>query len=382
MKPGWRTYRMDELVAHRTERIEVPAESELERYISLEHMDAESVTIRRWTTTDEAESSKFHGHRGDIVMGRRNSQGLLPFARRAARLDQDYVCSAHAIVMTPQLDTGVDPDFLAYFMVSERFWASMEKIGAGSISRHIYWRDLRSQEFDLPPLDEQRRVVEVMRAVDQEIAAAEKVLQAAVTAGASMVAPAAGTPTSLGSALSLITKGTTPTSLGMGFEESGVRFVKTESIVSGRVDPSLCAWISPNTHAALGRSQIQKGDVLLSIAGTVGRVAVATEDLLPANCNQAIAILRPEPSLDARYLAAWLGTREAQEQMSRSKAATTIFNLSMTLIKQLKIALPDLQSQRAFAKRAAIHSEMVARAQAGVASSLTLRTSLLQELIG
>ena len=368
--------RFDEFAEMVNDRVDNPADSGLSRYVGLEHLDPGVIRISRTGSTDDVGTTKFRFRAEDVIYARRN-----PHLRKAGLADFDGIASAHSLVLRA-VSTVCTPEYLANFLISATFSKRAMAISVGSLSRTINWRDLRVQEFDLPSLDEQRRVVEVMRAVDQEIAAAEKVLQAAVTAGASMVAPAAGTPTSLGNALSLITKGTTPTSLGMGFEESGIRFVKTESIVSGRVDPSLCAWISPNTHAALGRSQIQKGDVLLSIAGTVGRVAIATEDLLPANCNQAIAILRPEPSLDARYLAAWLGTREAQEQMSRSKAATTIFNLSMTLIKQLKIALPDLQSQRAFAWRAAIHSEMVARAQAGVASSLALRTSLLQELIG
>ena len=52
------------------------------------------------------------------------------------------------------------------------------------------------------------------------------------------------------------------------------------------------AHISEECHEKLRRSQLKDGDILFSIAGAIGRVAIVTEEMLPANTNQALAIIR------------------------------------------------------------------------------------------
>lgn len=97
----------------------------------------------------------------------------------------------------------------------------------------------------------------------------------------------------ISSLCTLITKGTTPTTLGRSFVEDGINFIKAESITdAGGFISEKFAKISTETHTFLKRSIIQKSDVLCSIAGTIGRVAIVENSILPANTNQAIAILR------------------------------------------------------------------------------------------
>ncbi|MGP1683946.1 MAG: restriction endonuclease subunit S [Giesbergeria sp.] len=79
----------------------------------------------------------------------------------------------------------------------------------------------------------------------------------------------------LGDATERITKGTTPTTLKRPFVEQGINFVKAESMTGdGGFIPEKFAFIDEETHALLRRSQLQDGDVLISIAGTIGRIAV------------------------------------------------------------------------------------------------------------
>mgnify|MGYP001588733762 CR=1 FL=1 len=93
--------------------------------------------------------------------------------------------------------------------------------------------------------------------------------------------------------VSLITKGTTPTSLGRPFVENGINFIKAESITeSGEFVKEMFAFIDEETHEILKRSQLQVGDILFSIAGVLGRVAIVSDDILPSNTNQAIALIR------------------------------------------------------------------------------------------
>lgn len=110
----------------------------------------------------------------------------------------------------------------------------------------------------------------------------------------------------------LITKGATPTTYGLDYVESGVTFVRVNNITDdGRLALSDCLHVNERTHALFGRSQLKVDDVLLTIAGSIGRSAVVDESALPANCNQAVALIRlkkgAEPGFVARLLSSPLG---------------------------------------------------------------------------
>lgn len=154
----------------------------------------------------------------------------------------------------------------------------------------------------------------------------------------------------LGSLCSVVTKGTTPTSLGMKFEETGVPFLRIQNLNNSTVSLNDVLYISEETHNSLGRSKIKSGDFLITIAGTIGRVAIVPNEFPEANCNQAIAILRfDELKLYPRYLLYWITTNDALSQISGKKVTATISNLSLGQIKELEIPLPPLEEQKRIA---------------------------------
>lgn len=148
----------------------------------------------------------------------------------------------------------------------------------------------------------------------------------------------------------LITKGTTPTSLGYHFTASGVPFIRAQNLVDGTVsvaaDP---LFISPETNEALQRSKIRPNDILISIAGTIGRAAIVPSRAEEMNCNQAVAIVRPTEKVDRRYFLHWLSSEDALAQMGRGKVTGVISNLSLGEIGKLEIPLPPLDEQRRIA---------------------------------
>ncbi len=97
----------------------------------------------------------------------------------------------------------------------------------------------------------------------------------------------------LGNLATTITKGTTPTTMGFPFQSAGINFIKVESLGKNYIDKSLIYnFISEGAHEALKRSQLVSGDLLFSIAGTIGKTALVRDEDLPANTNQALAIIR------------------------------------------------------------------------------------------
>ncbi|AUJ63881.1 hypothetical protein B9057_05955 [Aestuarium zhoushanense] len=156
----------------------------------------------------------------------------------------------------------------------------------------------------------------------------------------------------VGDSASLITKGTTPTSIGHAFTESGVRFVKVESLLeNGRIDQSRTASVSELTHRVLRRSQLREGDILVSIAGAIGRVGIVSQSDLPANTNQALAIIRVNDGerVDQSFLKFALSSEAVQNHWAEISVQGAQPNISLIDVRSLEFQCPSLLEQKAIA---------------------------------
>lgn len=145
----------------------------------------------------------------------------------------------------------------------------------------------------------------------------------------------------------LITKGTTPTTLGYNFQEDGVNFLKIECFSEdGTYIKEKTAHISEECHEKLKRSKLRTGDILFSIAGAIGRVAVVTEEMLPANTNQALAIIRvTRDDIYLPYIKLILTSQIVKAQFERKKQGVAQLNISLKDINELEIPLPEKSKQ-------------------------------------
>ena len=141
---------------------------------------------------------------------------------------------------------------------------------------------------------------------------------------------------------SVITKGTTPKDKSWRGE---VNYVKTESIDSNSGNISVMANTSLEEHEGyLKRSQLQDGDVLFTIVGTLGRIGVVKNKDLPANTNQQIAIIRLN-NANNRFVFHALKTSRIASFIKSDATIGAQPSLSLWQINGLKIPYPSLKEQ-------------------------------------
>lgn len=187
----------------------------------------------------------------------------------------------------------------------------------------------------------------------------------------------------LGNNCYVITKGTTPTTIGGKFADSGIPFVRAQNIADGTVsfdDDAL--YIDNATHTLLKRSVIKAGDVLIAIAGTIGRVGVVPAGLGELNCNQAVAIIRVKDTIDNNYLKHWLQSSAAVKQIKSSTVVGVISNLSLSQISNLKISLPPLAEQKRIAAILDKATAIKAKREKAIAKLDELAQSRYAEMFG
>ena len=146
----------------------------------------------------------------------------------------------------------------------------------------------------------------------------------------------------LGDISSLITKGSTPK------DKSGtgeVNFIKVENINDFSGDIVSMSKISLEEHQGyLKRSQLQEGDILFSIAGTLGRVTSVNKAILPANTNQALSIIRLKEG-NLEYVKTCLKGNVVADFIRRNPTIGAQPNLSLEQVSNLEIEIPSEAEQ-------------------------------------
>ena len=161
-RSNWETFKFDEIAQKISKTID-PNETTLEIYVGLEHIDAEDLHIRRKGSPDDVKGGKLRCYPGDVIFGKRRA-----YQRKAAIVDFDGICSAHAFVFRANSDV-IDPKLFPFFLHSDQFMHRMVDISVGGLSPTINWGDLKHQEFLLPPLNQQAQLAKLLWSMDELI---------------------------------------------------------------------------------------------------------------------------------------------------------------------------------------------------------------------
>lgn len=116
--------------------------------------------------------------------------------------------------------------------------------------------------------------------------------------------------------------------------EDGVPIVRVNNFNDGRIELSELMRIDPEIEEKYGRTRLQGGEVLLTVVGSVGQVAVVTEALKGFNVARAVAVIHPQKQVDPNWLALCLRSPLSQHLLG-SRANTTV---------QTTINLKDLRA--------------------------------------
>ena len=245
-----------------------------------------------------------------------------------------------------------DPQFIYYLATSPSFRNIAIKSMVGSSGRQrVQQSVLNELVLNVPPLEEQKKISSVLCVLDQKIALNNEIndnleqqlrtiFRAKFTDNPELKRIE---KKPLSELCNVVTKGTTPTTLGKSFVENGINFIKAESILDDHsLDKSKFAFIDEETNTLLKRSVIHAGDVVFTIAGTLGRFALIDDNVLPANTNQAVAIIRADAKkiLPEYIYTCFIGGWHTDYYTKRVQQAVQA-NLSLTTIKSLPIPVLD-----------------------------------------
>jgi type I restriction enzyme, S subunit len=377
-------YRFDQIAENIRVPV-IPSDTDLDRYVGLEHLDPEALKLRRWGNPSEVIGQKLRFWEGDIIYGKRRA-----YQRKLAVADFDGICSAHAFVLRAKPDVCL-PEFLPFFLQSELFHQRALEISVGSLSPTINWSTLAKQEFPLPPVDEQRRIADLLWAADDTIETHKTLLDSLSTAYNSLVHQKFSgnyvkeeNPIALSKVCDVLVGFPFKSKL---YKETGVRLLRCSNVgIHG------CEWAQEETkywdeseYENFKIYHLQKDDIVIAMdrpfVGDGFKVSKVTDDDLPSLLLQRVARLRPFGELCLDYLWAFLQAKAYQNHLQKNQQGTQLPHISKFDIESAIIPLRSKDEQKALSEEFRSFAVAIEQAKIHLANLFELKKQLLAKYL-
>lgn len=127
--------------------------------------------------------------------------------------------------------------------------------------------------------------------------------------------------------------------------ESGIRVIRISNVQKGYIEDNTPAFY-PIDSTGLEKYMLEENDLLISLTGNVGRVALLSKDFLPAALNQRVACLRLKTDkITKGYLYHILNSDFFEQQCVNSSKGVAQKNMSTEWLKEYSIPLYSIKKQ-------------------------------------
>ncbi len=164
LKPGWEMVKFGDVVRQCKETVN-RENNPFERYVEGGHMDTEDIHIRRWGEFGvDYVGPAFHRifRKGQVLYGSRRT-----YLKKVAIADFDGITANTTFVCETKDQNVFIQELLPFLMLTDSFTQHSIRESKGSTNPYINWPDIAKYEFPLPPLEEQKRIAEILWAADE-----------------------------------------------------------------------------------------------------------------------------------------------------------------------------------------------------------------------
>ena len=325
-------YRFDQIAINSTEK-KKPVEEDRFTYLGLEHLDSGTLKVTRFGSEVAPIGEKLVMHKGDVLFGKRRA-----YQKKVAIAPFDGIFSAHGMVLRPK-ENVIDKDFFPLFISSDYFLDAAIKISVGSLSPTINWRDLKELEFELPDMDTQRKLAEVLWSINDTMEAYKRLISATDELVKSQFIDMFGEPKNSPDAVSFETAFTIRDDLRKPINDA----VRSE-MHTGQLYP----YYGANGQVDSINDYLMDCDAIC-LAEDCGAYGAGehTSYIVSGKCwvNNHAHVLIPKECCDIEFANVYFRILDMTEYVT----GTTRLKLTQAKMKTLPMILPSLELQREFA---------------------------------
>jgi type I restriction enzyme S subunit len=362
---------------------------------------------RRWMLP--AQIAKAECRVGDVLLASSGEVGAV--ARLAATGDEVVVASN--FVRRIRARKRTDASWLFFLLQTSLSQSFARKCSGGTTLQNLSGRFFDDFLAPVPLRSEQRRIGEILDAVDDAIRSAESLIaKLSQVSGALLndlmtrgigadgvlrnpiLQPDDFVGTKLGQVprtwrvipLAECVKPTTPITYGIvqaGPDvPDGVPYIRTGDMASEELRRADLLCTSARIANAYRRSTVQAGDIVCAIRATVGKVLPVPANLDGANLTQGTARISPGPSVHPGFLLQVLRSDAIQRQFAQAIKGTTFAEITLAALRELPVPIPDsFDEQRAIADRMAAMESKISVERDNLDALLQLKAGLMDDLL-
>jgi type I restriction enzyme S subunit len=172
LKPGWKIVKFGDIVNNAKLTEKEPLTAGIKRVVGLEHLEPGDLHIHRWHSAEDGTSFSRKFVPGQTLFGKRRA-----YQRKVAYAKFKGICSGDILTFETKDPNVLMPELLPFICQTDAFFEYALGTSAGSLSPRTSWNALKDYEFTLPPLDQQRRIAEILWAADGVEFKYEKLIQ-------------------------------------------------------------------------------------------------------------------------------------------------------------------------------------------------------------
>lgn len=345
-------YRFEQIAINSTEK-KKPTEEDRFTYLGLEHLDSGSLKVTRFGSDVAPIGEKLVMREGDVLFGKRRA-----YQKKVAIAPFDGIFSAHGMVLRPREDV-IDKDFFPLFISSDYFLDAAIKISVGSLSPTINWRDLRNLEFNLPPLEEQRKLAKVLWAMNNTMEAYKKLIKATEDLVKSQfIALFGNAPINECSWPTIVMEDAFSITSSRRIlksewrTEGSIPFIRVRDMVQLANKEPLTNEFYVSDEFYSSRPEDEKvvpGDIIVSATSTIGKTYVIKPGERFYFKDADVLLFRKKISINEVFFTYGLTMPTMWDQISDGLGATTVAHFLISKACKLKQPLPPMELQEQFA---------------------------------
>lgn len=314
--------------------------------VGLEHLTPEDVNLTAWSEDAENTFTKMF-RKGNVLFGRRRA-----YLKKAAQAPFDGICSGD-ITVIEAIPGKIEPELLPFVIQNDQLFDFAVEKSAGSLSPRVKWEHLKNYTFNLPELAEQKKLADLLWAMDAAKQAYQRLLQKTDELVKSQFIEMFGDPQNYGSEntislgeISEMVSGGTPSSKHPEYFDGDMPFVSTPFLGANYItEKDVTNRISEEGIRNSSTHKIPAYSLLFGNRVGVGKSSINTCEVCTNQDVLSFTNIDPK-QYDLLFIKKILDQR--QEFFDSQKRGATIKGIPSDLVKKTKIPLIPLETQRTF----------------------------------
>ncbi len=382
MKPGWKMVKFGDVVKNANLVERDPAGAGIERIVGLEHLDPENLHIRRWNTPENGTSFTRKFVPGQTLFGKRRA-----YQRKVAYAEFEGICSGDILTFEPKDKKVLLPELLPFICQSDAFFDHALGTSAGSLSPRTSWKALKDFEFPLPPIEEQKRIGEILWAADEAVEKYASLLKSINIYTETVIEKNLISTDSSG----VLGDYCSSDGIRIGpfgsllhaedYQPEGVPVVMPADIEDGVIQEDRVARISHQKAKKLEGYRLRENDILFPRRGDLTKRAIVLKHQENWLCGTGTIRVRLKEGINPRAVFLAVTSASTNRWLERFSVGTTMPNLNASTIKKIPLQLPQSPTLAAILDNLERSIDSSKRVKKHCLALVNLRRMLVEDMV-